>query len=252
MLRKRLIPVLLILDGSLVKTRRFKNPEYIGDPVNSSRIFNELYADELLILDISETRRTYKEGINFELISNLASECFMPLTYGGKIKSVSDAKKIIRLGVEKVTLNSAALERQALIEEIAAELGSSSTVIAVDVKMNPLNRNYMVYRNAGRKRTSFLALDWITESIKRGAGEILLTDISREGTWKGVNEELIQLAEKISDVPVILAGGTSDYDEAARILKHRDISALGVGNLVCYQKKGCGVLVNYPDENFIE
>lgn len=242
--------MLLILHGTMVKTQKFKKPAYVGDPLNSARIFNQLGADELIILDISETRSKSNLGIDFDLIQSLASECFMPLTYGGRIRSVEDAKKLIRIGVEKVSLNSSALSNPELINQTAAELGVSSTVVAVDVRINPVNKKFMVVRNAGRKSTNIVAVDWIAECIERGAGEILLTDVTREGTWGGMRQELIALSNQISEVPVILHGGTASYNEATEILEVPKVSGLGIGNLVCYQKKGCGILVNYPEQIF--
>jgi cyclase len=251
MLRKRLLPVLLILDGAMVKTRKYRSPKYIGDPINSSRIFNELYADELIIIDISESYSAKSSPIDFELISRLASECFMPLTYGGKIKSLEDARKLIRMGVEKISINSSALTNPHLITEISRELGNSSTVVSVDVKINPLTQEFMVVSKGGNT-AKIKAADWIERCIENGAGEILLTDVSREGTWEGMREELIALSSQISDVPVILQGGTASYEEAAEILRIESVCALGVGNLVCYHRRGSGVLVNYPEEGFIQ
>jgi cyclase len=252
MLRKRLLPVLLIHDGAMVKTRKYRSPKYVGDPINSTRIFNELCADELIILDISESYGAKSRQIDFELISRLASECFMPVTYGGKIKSVEEARNLIRIGVEKITINSSALANPHLITEISSELGNSSTVISVDVKLNPVTQKFMVVSNGGRSVTKINAAEWIAECIEKGAGEILLTDVSREGTWEGMRKELITLSGQISDVPVILQGGTASYDEVVEILSLESVSALGIGNLVCYHKRGSGVLVNYPEEGFIE
>jgi cyclase len=248
MLRNRLIPILLVHEGSLVKTRNFKNPIYIGDPINSSRIFNDLSADELTILDIGESKDEKPLSIDFNLIENLASECFMPLTYGGRIKSVSDAKKIIRIGVEKISINSAALANPRLISEMSNELGASSTVVSVDVRFNPLTKKFNVFDQRGRLNTHLDALEWMSQCVTLGAGEILLTDVDREGSWKGMRKELIRLASGVSEVPIILHGGVSSYSEAWTILENHNVDALGVGNLVCFQKKGCGVLVNYPDD----
>lgn len=231
----------------MVKTRKFKSPKYIGDPVNSSRIFNELFADELIIVDIGRAHRKNAE-IDYQLIESLASECFMPLTYGGKITRVEEASKIIRLGVEKIALNSAALSDPALISAISKEIGSSSTVVSVDVKVNPITKRFVVYQQSGRPQAHRDAAQWINECVSRGAGEILLTDVSREGTWSGMREELIQLARVVPKVPVIVNGGISSINEAEKVLRVPGINALGIGNLACFQKQGMGVLVNYPEE----
>lgn len=251
-MRKRLIPILQIFNDSMVKTRKFQNFKYIGDPINSSRIFNELCADELLIVDISENRKNGYQEINFPLIERLAGECFMPLTYGGKIRSVADAKNLIRIGIEKISINSVAIEHPRIVKEVSEEIGSSSTVVSVDVKMNPFNGQFTVFTKSGTKPTHLLACDWIEECIENGAGEILLTDIDREGTWKGMREEFIELGEKISEIPVILHGGISNYLEVNKIQRSSKVSALGVGNIVCFQRKNCGVLINYPEDNLNE
>jgi cyclase len=248
MLMKRLIPILLILNGSLVKTSGFKNPKYVGDPINSSRIFNELGADELIILDISGSRSKHEVNIDFELIESLASECFMPLCYGGRVKDLDTAKRLIRLGVEKITLNSAALKNPELIREVSEELGSASTVIAVDVKFNPINKKFMVHGYGGKKRTQYEVKHWINKCIELGAGEILLTDINREGTWRGMSKEFIEISESCSKVPMILHGGISSYPEAFNVLANPNVAGIGVGNCVSFHKEGNGVLINYPEE----
>jgi cyclase len=125
-------------------------------------------------------------------------------------------------------------------------------VISVDVKLDPVTQKFMVVSKGGRKTTKINAAEWIADCIEKGAGEILLTDVSREGTWDGMREELITLSSQISDVPVILQGGTASYEEAVEILNLKSVSALGVGNLVCYHRRGSGVLVNYPEEGFIQ
>jgi cyclase len=251
-LRKRLIPLLQILDGSLVKTCRFRDPVYLGDPTNSSRIFNELYADELIVMDISESRSKRFNSIDFNLLESLASECFMPITYGGKIKCVEDATKVVRLGIEKISINSGALETPKLISEISDELGASSTVISIDLKYSKLKDKFFVFSNAGKKGTGLEAVEWIEKCIQLGAGEILLTDINREGTWLGMHHKFVELAQRVTEIPIILAGGTSSYAEAASILEQDFVSGIGLGNLVSFQKKDSGVLINYPKEGIIQ
>lgn len=243
--------MLQILDGSLVKTRRFRDPIYIGDPINSSRIFNELYADELIVLDISGSHNKKWNKIDFNLLENLAGECFMPITYGGKIKNVSDAITVIRLGIEKIAINSGAIERPELISEISDELGASSTVVSIDVKYNKIKNKFFVFSKAGKNDHRYEALEWINLCIELGAGEILLTDVNQEGTWLGLDRKFIELAKSVREIPLVLAGGTSSYAEAASVLEEDFVSGLGLGNLVSYQKKDSGVLINYPKEGNI-
>jgi cyclase len=244
--------MLQILDGSLVKTCRFRKPVYLGDPINSSRIFNELYADELIVLDISKSKNRKLHKIDFDLIENLAGECFMPITYGGKIKNVGDAISVIRAGIEKISINSEALKRPKLISEISNELGASSTVVSIDIKFNRIKNKFFVHSKVGADIQKYEALEWLERCIEFGAGEILLTDVNREGTWLGMDRNLIDLAKRISEVPIVLAGGTSSYCEAASILEHENVSGLGLGNLVSFQKKDSGVLINYPKEGNIK
>ena len=238
--RKRIIPCLLLQNESLVKTTRFKKPSYIGDAVNTVRIFNELEVDELILLDISAT--TSKSEPNFDLLKDIASECFMPLAYGGGINTLEQAKKIIKIGYEKVIINSAGYSDKDLITQIANELGNQCVIGSLDVKKSFLG-NYFVYSNAGKRKENINPFEWAKELQELGAGEIMITSISQEGTWSGFDLELIEKITKQVDVPVIAHGGAGITQDITNVFK-LDVNAAAIGNMVVYQKKGMGVLIN--------
>jgi cyclase len=240
MVCKRVIPCLLVQNGSLVKTIRFKKPSYIGDAINTVRIFNELEVDELILLDITAT--TSKSEPNFDLLKDIASECFMPLAYGGGVNTLEQAKKIIKIGYEKVIINSAAYSDKDLITQIADELGSQCVLGSIDVKKN-LFGSYNVYSQSGKKKENVNPFEWAKELQELGAGEIMITSISQEGTWSGFDLELIEKITKQVDVPVIAHGGAGITQDITNVFK-LDVNAAAIGNMVVYQKKGMGVLIN--------
>ena len=240
MVCKRVIPCLLVQNGSLVKTIRFKKPSYIGDVINTVRIFNELEVDELILLDIKAT--TSKTEPNFELLKDIASECFMPLAYGGGIKNLEQAKKIIEIGFEKVIINSAAYSDKDLITQIANELGNQCVIGSLDVKKSFLG-NYFVYSNSGNQKEKINPFQWAKELESLGAGEIMITSITQEGTWNGFDMELIEKITKQVNVPVIAHGGAGSFKDIEEVF-YLNVNAAAVGSMLVYQKKGMGVLVN--------
>jgi cyclase len=243
MLRNRVIPLLLLRNESLVKTVRFGKFTYVGDPANTVRIFNELEVDELLFLDITASREN--RSPNFKVLSDIANECFMPLGYGGGIKSLDQAKVIFDIGFEKVVINTHAAENPDLISEIAAHFGSQAVVASIDVKRS-LFGSQNVYTLCGRRNTHLDPVEWAIEVEKLGAGEILLTAIDREGTWDGFDVNLVKsLTDEVS-IPVIAHGGAGTVEHIRQVIKHSNASAVAVGSMVVFQKKGMGVLVNFP------
>lgn len=243
MLSARVIPVLLLRNESLVKTRRFGRFQYIGDPANTVRIFNELEVDELMFLDITATREG--RGPNLTVLREVADECFMPLGYGGGVRSLEDAKAIFDTGIEKVALNAAVLADPALITRIADRYGSQAVVVSIDVRSN-LWGECRVYEHQRRRTSTRAPDDWAKEVESRGAGEILLTDVSREGTWTGFNLPLVrQIADAVS-IPVIAHGGARDLSDVGAVVSEGHASAVAVGSMVVFQKKDMGVLVNFP------
>ena len=244
MLRTRVIPVLLLRDGCLVKTVRFGRFAYVGDPCNTVRIFNELEVDELLVLDISKDRA--KRGPDLRLIADLAKECFMPVGYGGGIRSLDQARAVFSTGVEKVIINTAAAARPDLIGEIASVYGRQAVIVSIDVKCGLFSRE-TVRTDNGRHRTGRDPLVLAKEVENAGAGEILLTSIDREGTWNGFDLELVKRVAEAVSIPVIAHGGAGSLEHIKAVVKDAGASAVAVGSLVVFQKKNRGVLVNYPN-----
>jgi imidazole glycerol-phosphate synthase subunit HisF len=249
MLRTRVIPALLLRDESLVKTVRFGKFSYVGDPCNTVRIFNELEVDELMLLDISATRHGREP--NFALLADIANECFMPVAYGGGIASVEHAKTILKIGFEKVVINSAALDRPALVRELSAELGSQAVVASIDVKRNLLG-HYQVYRHAAGRPAGLEPVDWALRLQDEGAGELLLTSVDREGTWEGLDIDLVRSVSGKLRIPLIAHGGAAAVSSLVEGVKQGGASAVAVGSMVVFQKKGMGVLVNFPSPGELE
>lgn len=249
MLRTRVIPCLLLQDESLVKTVRFKNAKYVGDPANTLRIFNELEVDEIFILDISATLA--KREPNFGLIRQFTDECFMPMGYGGGIRTVDHAKWLIQMGMEKVVVNSEALARPDFIRELSDHFGSQAIVVSMDVKKSLFGK-YEVYSQSGRVNTKKTPVEWAAEAARLGAGEILLTSIDREGTWSGFDSKLVQSVVQSVDVPVIASGGAGSIAHIQEVIKKAGASAAALGSMVVYQGEGLGVLVNFPDQAELE
>jgi cyclase len=245
MLRTRIIPCLQLIDESLVKTVRFDKYSYIGDPVNTVRIFNELEVDELAFMDIRASKE--KRGPNFQILHQIADECFMPLSYGGGIHDVETAARIYQLGFEKIILNTASFNEPQLIAELARIYGSQAVIVAVDVKKNFWGK-YDVYSLSGTVKGKKDLLDWVKEVEQLGAGEILLTSIDREGTWNGFDLDLIKQVTAIASVPVIAHGGAGTIEDIEKAVKIGKASAVALGSMIVYQQKGMGVLVNFPDK----
>lgn len=249
MLRTRVIPVLLLRGESLVKTVRFGRFTYVGDPCNTVRIFNELEVDELCILDITAVREG--RDPNLALLADLANECFMPLAYGGGIRSLAQAEAVFKIGIEKVILNTAAVERPAVVSEIAATFGSQAVIVSIDVGHDLLG-HAKVRTHAGTRSCNLSPVDWARQAERMGAGEILLTSIEREGSWSGFDLGLVrQVADAVS-IPVIAHGGAGSVADIGRVVADAHASAVALGSMVVFQKKGMGVLVNFPDKQDLE
>tara|TARA_Y100000385_G_scaffold269915_1_gene308444 strand:- start:689 stop:1450 length:762 start_codon:yes stop_codon:yes gene_type:complete len=246
MLQTRIIPCLLLREDSLVKTVNFKKSCYIGDPVNTARIFNELEVDELVLLDILATNNNRKP--NFNILEELANECFMPLAYGGGINDFEDAKRIFQIGIEKVVINSIAFSKPTFITELADHFGNQAIVASIDVKKNIFGK-HQVYSNSGTKKQKVEPVVWAQKLEQLGAGEILLTAIHQEGTWSGFDINIIKKISNAVNIPVIANGGASSIGDIRKAIKEGQASAVGLGSMVVYQKKGMGVLVNFPDRH---
>lgn len=245
MKRIRIIPALLLKNDGLYKTVRFRSPGYVGDPINTVRIFNEKGADELVLLDIGAGRE--KSGINYKKISEIAGEAFMPMGYGGGVKTFDDAKRVFDAGFEKVILNTAAAANPSLVGEIAKVYGSQSAVVSIDVKSG-WTGGYKVYVAGGSKNTGRSPADYAADMEEAGAGEVILNSIDRDGTWEGYDLKLIRMVSEAVTIPVIACGGAAGMDDLRRAVTEGGASAVAAGSMFVYQKKGMGVLISFPSQ----
>lgn len=244
MLRTRIIPCLQLIDQSLVKTIQFNKYSYIGDPINTVRIFNELEVDELCFLDIRAT--VEKRQPNLKILSEIANECFMPLSYGGGVRDAETAKKILSIGFEKIVINTAAFTDPTLITKIAEHSGKQSVIGSIDIKKSLLGK-YQVYIHDGTKKTDLDSVGWAQKLESLGAGELLVTAIDRDGTWKGFDIELTKMISAAVSIPVIANGGAGKIEHIGQVVHESNASAVALGSMVVYQNKDMGVLVNFPD-----
>ncbi|MEN3291013.1 MAG: imidazole glycerol-phosphate synthase subunit HisF [Burkholderiales bacterium] len=245
MYRTRVIPCLLLRGRGLVKTRKFKEPVYIGDPVNAVRIFNEKEVDELIVLDIDASRE--ERDPNYELVSEIAGECFMPIAYGGGIRTLQQARKLIRSGVEKVVVNSAALESSRIITEIADVFGSQAVVGAVDVRRSLLG-NYKIVAKSATVETRIQFEAHLRQLEAAGAGEIFVNSVDRDGVMGGYDLELLRLATANVKVPVIASGGAGTAEHFTQAVREGGASAVAAGSMFVFFGRHRAVLINYPDE----
>ena len=249
MVLKRVIPTLLLRNASLVKTVKFDKFQYIGDPANTVRIFNELEVDELCFLDITATSE--KRDPNYKVLSEIASECFMPLSYGGGITNYDQAKKILGIGFEKVIINTSAFLNENIIPEIVADYGSQSVIGSIDVKIDWLGKERVVSHSSS-VNTKYSCVDWVAKLEDMGVGEILITSVDNEGTWGGYQEKLITSVVNAASVPVIANGGCGSLKDIDIALNKCGAQAAEVGSFVVFQKKGMGVLVNFPNRKQLD
>jgi len=244
MLTHRVIPCLLLSEsrGGLVKTLKFGKPKYVGDPINAVKIFNEKEVDELMVLDIDATREG--RGPDFALIEDLASECFMPLCYGGGIRSAEDARTLFSLGVEKVCLQTAVARNPAIVREIADRAGEQAVVVSIDVKRNWLGKPQL-HSAAGVKPPFSDWRDAVRDAVQRGAGEILFNAVDRDGTLAGPDLDLIREASGIADVPLIAVGGIGSLADM-KAATEAGASAVAAGAYFVFQGPHRAVLITYP------
>ncbi len=245
---KRIIPCLLYDGSGLVKTVRFKNPTYIGDPINAIKIYNDKEVDELVIIDINASKQ--KRIPNFAKIADMASEAFMPFAYGGGVKTFEDFSTLYKIGVEKVVVNSLIQENPSVIKQVISHYGSQAVVACVDLKKS-LFCTKSPYSHMGHK-IKYSIMDYVTYLENEiGVGEIMLQSIDNEGTWEGYDFEMTkQVAEGIS-VPVIAAGGCGQLNDLKKVLYDCHAQAAAIGSMAVYSKKGMGILINFPNRNDI-
>ncbi len=247
MLRPRIIPCLLVHNGGLVKTVRFTEPKYVGDPINAVRIFNEKEVDELIVADIDAT--VLKHEPNYSMIANLASECRMPLCYAGGVKTPEQIERIISLGVEKVALSSSAIQSPEIIAESAKRVGNQSIVVVLDVKKAGWLRRYELFTHNGTKATGINPVDFAKKAESMGAGEILINSIDHDGEMKGYDLDLIEQVRDAVSLPMSVLGGAGSLNDIEElILRHRIIGA-AAGSLFVFKGRFRAVLINYPSRN---
>ena len=243
MLKHRVIPCLLLMDGGIVVTRKFQKPNYVGDPINIARIYNDKEVDELVVLDISATKN--RSNPSYSIIERLAAECFMPLTYGGGISSVQQAREIFSLGVEKICIQSAALNNISIINDLSDTFGNQSIVISIDVKRNFLG-NLKLYSSS---RNRYNAMNWkefLTMAVNAGAGEVILNAVHNDGRMCGFDTKLINEAFNAVNVPLVAVGGLGSIHDIQHAIES-GASAVGGAAFFIYQGKHNAVLVTYPD-----
>lgn len=242
MLIPRVIPCLLLRGTGLVKTVRFAEPKYVGDIVNAVKIFNDKEVDEIIILDIEAHAR---RRINWELVTSTASEAFMPMCYGGGVTTVDEIRRLLKAGIEKVSINTAAHEDPRLIEAAARAFGSQSIVAGIDVKKNFLGR-YVVVSHGGKRKQSADPVQWAKAVERAGAGEILLTSVDRDGTQAGYDLELVRQVTGAVRIPVIACGGAGKVQHFAEAIQS-GASAVAAGSLFVFHGPHRAVLITYPD-----
>ncbi len=248
MLSNRVMPILLLSKGGLVKTSRFSNPSYIGDPINAIRIFNDKEVDELVLLDIDASKNNTEP--NYDLIELIAGECFMPLSYGGGIKNIDQARKLFSLGVEKVSIQNSLLDDYKLLNEIASKFGSSSVIASIDLKKDWLGK-LKLYSSAKGKKLDMSWKEHFRNCIEAGAGEILLNSVDNDGTRKGTNLSMIKEASAITSIPLIAAGGVGSLDDI-KLSVEAGANAIGVGAFFVYHGPHRAVLITYPDYDVLQ
>lgn len=245
MRRIRVIPVLLIQNGGLVKSIQFKKHQYVGDPINAVKIFNEKEVDEIVILDISASQD--KRVPNIRQIAEITGEAFMPLAYGGGITRLEEIKEILYKGAEKVILNTSALDHPELITSAAQRFGSQSIVVSIDAQKNWLGQ-YKVYRNNGTKNTGINPVELAKQVAKLGAGEIMLSSIDRDGTFGGYDLDLLEQITQAVDIPVIACGGAAEIQDFQQAVSIGGASAVAAGSMFVFQRPHRAVLISYPSQ----
>jgi cyclase len=245
LLKNRVIPCLLLSNGGLIKTRKFASPKYIGDPINAIRIFNEKEVDELMVLDITASRE--QRAPDYDLIAQFAGECFMPLAYGGGIRTIEQARQLFALGVEKICLQTAALEDASLISRLADQFGQQSVMVSVDIKKDLVGR-HKLYASATGKTLSKDWIDYLRQAVQSGAGEVLLNAVDRDGMMQGMDLVMIRRAAESIAVPLIACGGVGSLADIKAAVD-AGASAVAAGAFFVFHGPHRAVLITYPSYN---
>ncbi|HLP55764.1 MAG TPA: AglZ/HisF2 family acetamidino modification protein [Fluviicola sp.] len=245
----RVIPVLLLKNNGLVKTTQFKDPKYVGDPLNAVKIFNEKEVDELIFLDILATPENKKPPLEF--LKQVAEECFMPLSYGGGIRSVDEIRDILKVGVEKVIINSHAVENPGFVKQAVERYGSSTICISIDVKKNFWGK-YEIHTRGGKHNTKIDPVKFAQDMDAAGAGEIMINSIDRDGTMKGYDAELIKKITSVVGMPVIACGGAASVNDLSIAINDCGAAAVAAGSMFVFHGKHRAVLISYPEQSDLD
>ena len=245
MIQTRVIPCLLLRNSGLVKTVQFKDPKYLGDPINIVRIFNDKEVDEIVFLDITAT--TERKRPPFELLKKIASECFMPLCYGGGVADVDTMKELYNVGIEKVALNTAAVESPAVVAAASHEFGAQSVIVSIDVHKKMFG-GYRVYTRGGRKDSGLDPVIHARRMEQEGAGEILLNSIDRDGTMTGYDLDLVRCVSGAVGIPVVACGGARSVADLGVVVREGGASAAAAGSIFVFQGPHRAVLISYPTQ----
>ena len=246
MLRPRIIPSLLVHDKGLVKTVKFKNSKYVGDPLNAVKIFNEKEVDELAIFDIDAT--VLNKEPDYVLIEKLANQSTMPICYGGGVKTVEQAQKIFNLGVEKIALSSSVIINNKLISDISERVGSQSVVVVLDVKKK-LFGGYELYTHNGCKNTRINPVKFAEKAQELGAGEIIINSIDQDGTMKGFDMSIINKIRELVTIPITVLGGCGSMKDIKSVIEKHGIIGVAAGSLFVFKGAYKAVLINYPSKD---
>ncbi|MCE3076904.1 AglZ/HisF2 family acetamidino modification protein [Chryseobacterium gwangjuense] len=244
MLRSRIIPCLLVHKKGLVKTVNFKDPKYVGDPINAVKIFNEKEVDELMVIDIDATVEGREP--DFEMIKNIAVECRMPFCYGGGVKTVAHAKKIISLGAEKVAISAAALQNTKLLKEIADAVGIQSVVVVIDIKKKKFFGGYEIVTHNGKKSADIKLERFLKELNEIGIGELVINSVDEDGKMSGYDFKLFDMIRKETDMPMTILGGAGSIEDIRNAIERYQTIGVSAGSLFVFKGKYRAVLISYP------
>lgn len=244
MLRTRVMPALLLDGEGLVKTTQFKAPRYVGDASNSCRIYNQMEVDELVLIDIRASSE--RKAIQFDLIKQIVSECFMPICYGGGVKTLEDFRKLFYLGVEKVSVSSLLFENPDIVRQAIEIYGAQSIIATIDIKKSRFRKRYCVYTHNGKKRQKHSLTDVIALLNEIGVGEIVVNNIDNEGTWTGFDTALLRTVSDNTQVPIVALGGAGKLSDIKAAVKEGHASAVALGSMAVFQSKDMGVLIKFP------
>lgn len=247
MLYPRIIPCLLVHNRGLVKTVKFKDPKYVGDPINAVKIFNEKEVDELIVMDIDASAQNHEP--DYTMIENLAVECRMPFCYGGGIKTVEQARRIFSLGVEKIAISSVAVENPSIVTDMAKRVGNQSVVVIMDVRKKALSSKYEIWTYNATKNTRLNPVKFAKEMEKRGAGEIVINSIDFDGEMKGYDLNLIQKIRDAIHIPMTVLGGAGSFEDICAVIKQHGVIGAAAGSLFVFKGKYRAVLINYPQRS---